>query len=125
MKLLVTLLLGFTYSYSKIGINPDHLRSRQHMAIEMMAHYAWIAGMSRYTIPGVGRNVLGVLIERHTIFRSFSPNGSSASPSKPFVSEKGSPEWNKKILGKSFKQDAGMAQLPSKNPALSLWIKKN
>ena len=53
----------------KIGINPERLRFRQHMGIIMLR----IAGMPRYTIPLVGLNVLGVLIERPTIFLFIQP----------------------------------------------------
>ncbi|KAJ3505904.1 hypothetical protein NLJ89_g7168 [Agrocybe chaxingu] len=80
----------------KIGINPQRLRFRQHMANEM-AHYAtdcWDAEIHNST----GWTETGhPLVVRQAL-------------KEPIVFEREVAEWDKKTLGKTFKQDAGVIQ---------------
>jgi len=98
----------------QIGINPDRLRFRQHMANEM-AHYAtdcwdaeihnsygWVecvgcADRAAYDLSVHSAKTGHSLVVRQAL-------------KEPIVTEKLVPEFNKKVLGKTFKGDAGIIQ---------------
>ena len=100
----------------KIGIDPTMLRFRQHMANEM-AHYAtdcwdaeikgrgdagWTecvgcADRAAYDLSVHSQRTGQALVVRQAL-------------KEPIVTEKDVPEWNKKNVGKTFKQDAGTLQ---------------
>ena len=98
----------------KIGINPERLRFRQHMANEM-AHYAtdcWDAEIHNSTgwtecVGCADRAAYDLSV--HSA-RTGHPLVVRQALKEPIVSEKETPEWNKKTLGKSFKQNAGTIQ---------------
>lgn len=98
----------------KIGINPERLRFRQHMANEM-AHYAtdcWDAEIHNSTgwtecVGCADRAAYDLSV--HTA-KTGHPLVVRQALKEPIVTEKEVPEFNKKALGKSFKQDAGAIQ---------------
>ena len=98
----------------KIGINPERLRFRQHMANEM-AHYAtdcWDAEIHNSTgwtecVGCADRAAYDLSV--HSA-RTGHPLVVRQALKEPIVSEKETPEWNNKFLGKSFKQDARTIQ---------------
>jgi len=98
----------------KIGINPLRLRFRQHMANEM-AHYAtdcWDAEIHNSTgwtecVGCADRAAYDLTV--HTK-RTGHPLVVREALKEPIVIEKEVPEWNKKTLGKTYKQDAGIIQ---------------
>jgi len=98
----------------KIGINPQRLRFRQHMANEM-AHYAtdcWDAEIHNSTgwtecVGCADRAAYDLTV--HTK-RTGHPLVVREALKEPIVTEKEVPEWNKKTLGKTYKQDAAVIQ---------------
>jgi len=98
----------------KIGINPERLRFRQHMGNEM-AHYAtdcWDAEIHNSTgwtecVGCADRAAYDLSV--HSA-RTGHPLVVRQALKEPIVTEKEVPEWNKKVLGKSFKQDASVVQ---------------
>ncbi|KAF8965386.1 hypothetical protein BDZ97DRAFT_1811857 [Flammula alnicola] len=98
----------------KIGINPQRLRFRQHMKNEM-AHYAadcWDAEIHNSTgwtecVGCADRAAYDLSV--HSA-KTGHPLVVRQALKEPIVSEKEVPEWNKKALGKTFKQDAGVIQ---------------
>ena len=98
----------------KIGINPQRLRFRQHMGNEM-AHYAtdcWDAEIHNSTgwtecVGCADRAAYDLSV--HSA-RTGHPLVVRQALKDPIVTEKETPEWNKKLLGKSFKQQAGIIQ---------------
>ena len=100
----------------KIGIDPTMLRFRQHMGNEM-AHYAtdcwdaeikgcgdagWTecvgcADRAAYDLSVHSQRTGQALVVRQAL-------------KEPIVTEREVPEWNKKNVGKTFKQDAGTLQ---------------
>jgi glycyl-tRNA synthetase len=100
----------------KIGIDPEMLRFRQHMGNEM-AHYAtdcwdaeikgrgdagWTecvgcADRAAYDLSVHSQRTGQALVVRQAL-------------KEPIVTEKEVAEWNKKSVGKTFKQDAGTLQ---------------
>ena len=98
----------------KIGINPQRLRFRQHMANEM-AHYAtdcWDAEIHNSTgwtecVGCADRAAYDLSV--HSA-RTGHPLVVRQALKEPIVTEKETPEWNKKNLHKSFKQDARIIQ---------------
>ena len=98
----------------KIGINPQRLRFRQHMANEM-AHYAtdcWDAEIHNSTgwtecVGCADRAAYDLSV--HSA-RTGHPLVVRQALKEPIVTEKETPEWNKKILHKVFKQDARIIQ---------------
>ena len=98
----------------KIGINPQRLRFRQHMANEM-AHYAtdcWDAEIHNSTgwteCVGCADRAAYDLSVHST--RTGHQLVVRQALKEPIVTEKETPEWNKKILHQSFKQDARIIQ---------------
>ncbi|KIM43540.1 hypothetical protein M413DRAFT_443469 [Hebeloma cylindrosporum] len=98
----------------KIGINPERLRFRQHMSNEM-AHYAtdcWDAEIQNST----GWTECVGCADRAAYDLSVHSNKTGHALvvrqafKEPIVTEKEVPEWNKKNLGKTYKQDAGVIQ---------------
>ena len=93
----------------KIGINPERLRFRQHMANEM-AHYAtdcWDAEIHNSTgwtecVGCADRAAYDLSV--HSA-RTGHPLVVRQALKDPIVSEKEVPEWNNKVMGKLFKQD--------------------
>lgn len=98
----------------KIGINPDRLRFRQHMSNEM-AHYAtdcWDAEIenSYGWVECVGcADRAAYDLSVHTA-KTGHPLVVRQALKEPIVTEKEQAEFNKKVFGKTFKQDAGMIQ---------------
>ncbi|KAG5642866.1 hypothetical protein DXG03_002011 [Asterophora parasitica] len=98
----------------KIGINPARLRFRQHMGNEM-AHYAtdcWdaeIENASGWTECVGCADRAAYDLSVHTE-RTGHPLVVRQALKEPIVSEKETAEWNKKLLGKTFKGDAGVLQ---------------
>ncbi|PPR00512.1 hypothetical protein CVT26_009898 [Gymnopilus dilepis] len=98
----------------KIGINPQRLRFRQHMANEM-AHYAtdcWDAEIHNSTgwtecVGCADRAAYDLTVHSN---KTGHPLVVRQALKEPIVTEKEVPEWNKKTLGKTFKQDAGVIQ---------------
>lgn len=98
----------------KIGINPERLRFRQHMGNEM-AHYAtdcWDAEIHNSTgwtecVGCADRAAYDLSV--HSA-RTGHPLVVRQALKEPVVTEKEVAEWNKKVLGKSFKQDASVVQ---------------
>jgi glycyl-tRNA synthetase len=98
----------------KIGVNPERLRFRQHMANEM-AHYAtdcWDAEIHNSTgwtecVGCADRAAYDLSV--HTA-KTGHPLVVRQALKEPIVTEKEAVEWNKKNLGKTFKQDAGTIQ---------------
>ncbi|KAF8909316.1 hypothetical protein CPB84DRAFT_1843110 [Gymnopilus junonius] len=98
----------------RIGINPQRLRFRQHMANEM-AHYAtdcWDAEIHNSNgwteCVGCADRAAYDLTVHST--KTGQPLVVRQALKEPIVTEKEVPEWNKKALGKTFKQDAGVIQ---------------
>ena len=98
----------------KIGINPERLRFRQHMGNEM-AHYAtdcWDAEIHNATgwtecVGCADRAAYDLSV--HTA-KTGHPLVVRQALKEPIITEKEVPEWNKKNLGKTFKQDAALIQ---------------
>ncbi|KAH9476019.1 Putative glycine--tRNA ligase [Psilocybe cubensis] len=98
----------------KIGINPQRLRFRQHMANEM-AHYAtdcWDAEIHNSTgwtecVGCADRAAYDLTVHSN---KTGHPLVVRQALKEPIVTEKEVPEWNKKALGKTYKQDAGVIQ---------------
>ena len=96
----------------KIGINPERLRFRQHMANEM-AHYAtdcWDAEIQNSTgwtecVGCADRAAYDLSV--HTA-KTGHPLVVRQALKDPIVTEKETPEWNKKNLGKTYKASAGV-----------------
>ncbi|KAJ3723198.1 hypothetical protein C8R42DRAFT_720335 [Lentinula raphanica] len=98
----------------KIGINPDRLRFRQHISNEM-AHYAtdcWDAEIHNSTgwTECVGCADWAVYDLTVHSAKTGHPLVVREALAKPIVMENEVPEFNKKTLGKTFKQDAGLLQ---------------
>ncbi|KAF9479174.1 glycyl-tRNA synthetase [Pholiota conissans] len=98
----------------KIGINPQRLRFRQHMKNEM-AHYAadcWDAEIQNSTgwteCVGCADRAAYDLSVHST--KTGHPLIVRQALKEPIVYEREVPEWNKKALGKTFKQDAAAIQ---------------
>ncbi|KAF5339584.1 hypothetical protein D9611_011412 [Ephemerocybe angulata] len=95
-----------------IGINPKRLRFRQHMANEM-AHYAtdcWDAEIHNATgwtecVGCADRAAYDLSV--HSA-KTGQPLVVRQALKEPIVTEKETPEWNKKNLGKLFKKDAAV-----------------
>ncbi|KAF9559973.1 glycyl-tRNA synthetase [Agrocybe pediades] len=98
----------------KIGINPQRLRFRQHMANEM-AHYAtdcWDAEIHNSTgwtecVGCADRAAYDLTVHTN---KTGHPLVVRQALKEPIVTQKEIPEWNKKALGKTYKQDAGIIQ---------------
>lgn len=98
----------------KIGINPLRLRFRQHMSNEM-AHYAtdcWDAEIENSygwteCVGCADRAAYDLSV--HTA-KTGHPLVVRQALKEPIVTEKEVPEFNKKVFGKTFKQDAGIIQ---------------
>ncbi|KAF8629504.1 hypothetical protein AX17_005630 [Amanita inopinata Kibby_2008] len=98
----------------KIGINPDRLRFRQHMANEM-AHYAtdcWDAEIHNSygwteCVGCADRAAYDLSVHSS---KTGHPLVVRQALREPIVTEKEVPEWNKKLVGKTFKGDAGVIQ---------------
>ncbi|TFK68070.1 glycyl-tRNA synthetase [Pluteus cervinus] len=98
----------------KIGINPERLRFRQHMANEM-AHYAtdcWDAEIHNSTgwtecVGCADRAAYDLSV--HSA-RTGHPLVVRQALKEPIITEREVAEFNKKLLGKTFKQDAGVLQ---------------
>ena len=98
----------------KIGINSERLRFRQHMANEM-AHYAtdcWDAEIENSTgwtecVGCADRAAYDLTV--HSV-RTGHPLVVRQALKEPIVTEKEVAEFNKKLLGKTFKQAAGVLQ---------------
>ncbi|PPQ90157.1 hypothetical protein CVT25_012468 [Psilocybe cyanescens] len=98
----------------KIGINSERLRFRQHMANEM-AHYAtdcWDAEIQNSTgwtecVGCADRAAYDLTVHSN---KTGHPLVVRQALKEPIVTEKEIPEWNKKALGKTYKQDAGVIQ---------------
>lgn len=98
----------------KIGINPARLRFRQHMANEM-AHYAtdcWDAEIQNSTgwtecVGCADRAAYDLSV--HSA-KTGHPLIVRQALKDPIVTEKEVAEFNKKLLGMTFKQDAGKLQ---------------
>ncbi|KAF9531350.1 hypothetical protein CPB83DRAFT_848893 [Crepidotus variabilis] len=98
----------------KIGINPERLRFRQHMANEM-AHYAtdcWDAEIHNSTgwtecVGCADRAAYDLTVHSN---KTGQPLVVRQALKDPIITEKEIPEWNKKVLGKTYKQDAGIIQ---------------
>jgi glycyl-tRNA synthetase len=98
----------------KIGINPERLRFRQHMSNEM-AHYAtdcWDAEIHNSTgwtecVGCADRAAYDLSVHTN---KTGHPLVVRQALKEPIVTEKEVPEWNKKNLGKTYKQDAGVIQ---------------
>lgn len=98
----------------KIGINPERLRFRQHMANEM-AHYAtdcWDAEIQNSTgwtecVGCADRAAYDLSV--HSA-KTGHPLVVRQALKEPIVTEREVPEFNKKLVGKTFKQDAAVLQ---------------
>ena len=98
----------------KIGINPRRLRFRQHMRNEM-AHYAtdcWDAEIHNATgwtecVGCADRAAYDLSVHSN---RTGHPLVVRQALKEPIITEKEVPEWNKKVLGKTYKQDAAALQ---------------
>lgn len=98
----------------KIGINPERLRFRQHMGNEM-AHYAtdcWDAEI--YNAAGWTECVgcadrAAYDLSVHSA-KTGHPLVVRQALKEPILTEKEVSEWNRKNLGKTFKQDAALIQ---------------
>lgn len=100
----------------KIGIDPAMLRFRQHMGNEM-AHYAtdcWDAeikgrGDAGWTecVGCADRAAFDLTVHSQKTGQALVVR---QALKEPIVTEREVPEWNKKSVGKTFKQDAGTLQ---------------
>lgn len=98
----------------KIGIDPLRLRFRQHMANEM-AHYAtdcWDAEIHNATgwtecVGCADRAAYDLTVHSN---RTGHPLVVRQALQEPIITEKEVPEWNRKVLGKTYKQQAGVLQ---------------
>jgi glycyl-tRNA synthetase len=98
----------------KIGINPERLRFRQHMSNEM-AHYAtdcWDAEIHNSMgwtecVGCADRAAYDLSVHSQ---KTGHPLVVRQALKEPIVTEKEVAEWNKKNLGKTYKQDAGVLQ---------------
>ncbi|OCH88074.1 glycyl-tRNA synthetase [Obba rivulosa] len=99
---------------TKIGINPRRLRFRQHMSNEM-AHYAtdcWDAEIENSTgwtecVGCADRAAYDLTVHSN---KTGHPLVVRQALKEPIVTEKEAPEFNKKVLGKTFGKDAGTIQ---------------
>ncbi|KAG6332178.1 hypothetical protein ID866_6908 [Astraeus odoratus] len=98
----------------KVGINPQRLRFRQHMANEM-AHYAtdcWdaeIENSSGWTECVGCADRAAYDLSVHSA-RTNHPLVVRQALKEPIVTERDVPEFNKKMLGKTLGRDAGLVQ---------------
>ncbi|KAG1814651.1 glycyl-tRNA synthetase [Suillus subaureus] len=98
----------------KIGINPKRLRFRQHMGNEM-AHYAtdcWDAEIENATgwtecVGCADRAAYDLSV--HSA-RTGQPLVVRQALKEPIVTEKEVPEFNKKVVGKTYGRDASLLQ---------------
>lgn len=98
----------------KIGIDEGRLRFRQHMGNEM-AHYAtdcWdaeIRGEAGWTecVGCADRAAYDLSVHTQRTGQALVVR---EALTEPVITEKTVPEWNKKDLGRTFKQDAGVVQ---------------
>ncbi|KAG1817008.1 hypothetical protein EV424DRAFT_1046689 [Suillus variegatus] len=98
----------------KIGINPKRLRFRQHMANEM-AHYAadcWDAEIENATgwtecVGCADRAAYDLSV--HSA-KTGQPLVVRQALKEPIVTEREVPEFNKKVVGKTYGRDAGLLQ---------------
>jgi len=98
----------------KIGINPERLRFRQHMANEM-AHYAtdcWDAEIHNSTgwtecVGCADRAAYDLSV--HSA-KTGHPLVVRQALKEPIITEREVAEFDKKLLGKTFRQDAGNVQ---------------
>ncbi|KAJ7595690.1 hypothetical protein C8J56DRAFT_1001720 [Mycena floridula] len=98
----------------KIGINPQRLRFRQHMANEM-AHYAtdcWDAEIQNSygwteCVGCADRAAYDLSVHAAKTGHSLVAREALA---EPIVTEKEVAEFNKKVFGKTFRQDAAIIQ---------------
>lgn len=98
----------------KIGINPERLRFRQHMGNEM-AHYAtdcWDAEIHNAAgwtecVGCADRAAYDLSV--HSA-KTGHPLVVRQALKEPILTEKEVSEWNRKNLGKTFKQDAALIQ---------------
>jgi glycyl-tRNA synthetase len=99
---------------TKIGINPERLRFRQHMANEM-AHYATDCWDAEIRVSSGWVECVGCADRSaFDLTQHMKASGKSLVARKPvdpprFI-EKVEPEWNKKELGLTFKKDAATIQ---------------
>jgi len=99
---------------TKIGINPERLRLRQHMANEM-AHYATDCWDAEIHVSSSWVECVGCADRSaYDLTQHTKMSGKSLVARKPidpprFI-EKVEPEWNKKELGLTFKKDAAAIQ---------------
>ena len=99
---------------TKIGINPQRLRFRQHMANEM-AHYAtdcWDAEIENSTgwtecVGCADRAAYDLTVHSK---RTGYPLVVREALKEPIVIEKEVPEFNKKVFGKTFGKDSAVIQ---------------
>ena len=97
-----------------IGIDPNRLRFRQHMANEM-AHYAtdcWDAEIENATgwtecVGCADRAAYDLTVHAA---KTGHPLVVREALKEPIVSEREVPEFNKKVLGKTLGRDAGVVQ---------------
>ncbi|EAU86846.1 glycine-tRNA ligase [Coprinopsis cinerea okayama7 len=97
-----------------IGIDPARLRFRQHMGNEM-AHYAtdcWDAEIQNSygwteCVGCADRAAYDLSVHSN---KTGTPLIVRQALKEPIVTEKEVPEWNKKVMGKTFKGDAGILQ---------------
>jgi glycyl-tRNA synthetase len=98
----------------KIGIDPQRLRFRQHMANEM-AHYAtdcWDAEIHNATgwtecVGCADRAAYDLTVHSN---RTGHPLVVRQALQDPITTEKEVPEWNRKVLGKTYKREAAVLQ---------------
>jgi glycyl-tRNA synthetase len=98
----------------KIGINPQRLRFRQHMANEM-AHYAtdcWDAEIHNATgwtecVGCADRAAYDLSVHSKS---TGHPLVVRQALNEPITIEKEVPEWNRKVLGQTYKQFASVLQ---------------
>jgi glycyl-tRNA synthetase len=98
----------------KIGINPERLRFRQHMANEM-AHYAtdcWDAEIHNSTgwtecVGCADRAAYDLTVHSQ---RTGHPLVVRQALKEPIITEKEVAEFNKKVLGKTFGKDSAVVQ---------------
>ena len=98
----------------RIGIDPQRLRFRQHMGNEM-AHYAtdcWDAEIHNATgwtecVGCADRAAFDLTVHSN---KTGHPLVVRQALQEPIITEKEVPEWNRKLLGKTYKQDAAILQ---------------
>jgi glycyl-tRNA synthetase len=99
---------------TKIGINPERLRFRQHMANEM-AHYAADCWDAEIHVSSGWVECVGCADRSaFDLTQHMNMSGKSLVARKPIdpprIIEKVEPEWNKKELGMAFKKDTAAIQ---------------